>query len=80
MIATATPEVYCHQHLQCFITVMQSSELEASNKVLSRDVALVDSDMVRLKEKLAASRIQTLHTQALSNQLSQELTVLQRVS
>lgn len=59
--------------------LLQSNELEASNDTLTHCVTLIDSDISETREILTASRTQTLHTRTLSEQLSQELMMLQRV-
>lgn len=55
-------------------------ELTASNSRLVEDLIEVDNDVAHLSAHLSATRTRTLHTTTLSEQLTQELQMLQRVS
>ncbi|DBA77183.1 TPA: hypothetical protein ACH3X1_009757 [Trebouxia sp. C0004] len=58
----------------------EMDELTASNSRLVEDSIEVDDDVAHLSAHLSATRIRTLHTTALSEQLTQELQMLQRMS
>jgi len=55
-------------------------ELTASNSRLVEDLIEVDNDVAHLSAHLSATCTRTLHTTTLSEQLTQELQMLQRVS
>jgi len=55
-------------------------ELAASNSRLVEDSIEIDNDVAQLSAHLSATRTRTLHTTTLSEQLMQELQMLQRVS
>ena len=60
--------------------MVQMNELTASNSRLTEDSIEVDNDVAHLSAHLSATRTRTLHTTSLSEQLTQELQMLQRVS
>ncbi len=60
--------------------VVQMDELAASNSRLVEDSIEIDNDVAQLSAHLSATRTRTLHTTTLSEQLMQELQMLQRVS
>lgn len=60
--------------------VVQMDELTASNSRLVEDSIEVDNDVTHLSAHLSATRTRILHTTTLSEQLMQELQMLQRVS
>lgn len=59
---------------------VQTDELTASNNRLVEDSTKVDNDVAHLNAHLSATRTRTFHTMTLSEQLTQELQMLQRVS
>lgn len=58
----------------------EMDELTASNSRLVEDSIEVDNDVTRLSAHLSATRTRILHTTTLSEQLTQELQMLQRMS
>ncbi|DBA80155.1 TPA: hypothetical protein ACH3X2_007628 [Trebouxia sp. C0005] len=58
----------------------EMNELTASNSRLTEDSIEVDNDVAHLSAHLSATRTRTLHTTSLSEQLTQELQMLQRMS
>lgn len=54
-------------------------ELTASNSTLVGDLSEVDGSVAELTAQLSSIRTRTLHTRALSEQLSQEMQMLRRV-
>jgi len=75
---TITPQCQPKQpEIPCTI---QMDELTASNSRLVEDLIEVDNDVAHLSAHLSATRTRTLHTTTLSEQLTQELQMLQRVS
>lgn len=60
--------------------MVQASELESSNSSLTDDIAMTDAELYKLREQLAGCRAQTVYTRTLTEQLREELSMLQRVS
>ena len=60
--------------------VVQASELEGDNSSLTRDIAMTTAELYELRGQVAGCRAQTLYTRTLTKQLSEELSMLQRVS
>ncbi|KAA6418206.1 MAG: hypothetical protein FRX49_11864 [Trebouxia sp. A1-2] len=58
----------------------EMNELTASNSRLTEDSIEVDNDVAHLSAHLSATRTRTLHTTSLSEQLTQELQMLQRAA
>ncbi len=58
---------------------MQTEEVAASNQALAAELVKADSSVAELSAGLSATRTRTLHTRTLSEQLTQELLMLQRV-
>ncbi|KAL3141535.1 hypothetical protein ABBQ32_004785 [Trebouxia sp. C0010 RCD-2024] len=57
----------------------EASELEGSNSSLTDDIAVADAGLCKLREQLAGCRAQTVYTRTLTEQLSEELSMLQRM-
>ena len=66
--------------LKSMCGTVQMDELTASNSRLVEDSTEIDNDVAHLNAHLSATRTRTLHTTTLSEQLTQELQMLQRVS
>lgn len=58
----------------------EMDELTASNSRLVEDSTEIDNDVAHLNAHLSATRTRTLHTTTLSEQLTQELQMLQRMA
>ena len=54
-------------------------EFAASNSTLMEELSEVDATVAELRAQLSSTRTRTLHTRALSEQLSQEMQMLRRV-
>ena len=70
----------CQSAMNSMHDVVQMDELTASNSRLVEDSIEVDNDVTHLSAHLSATRTRILHTTTLSEQLMQELQMLQRVS
>ena len=61
------------------VPALQMDDLEANNRSLTDDIKLVDSSDAKLRTQLTATQTSTMHTRTLSDQLTEELMMLQRV-
>lgn len=58
----------------------EMDDLEANNRSLTDDIKLVDSSDAKLRTQLTATQTSTMHTRTLSDQLTEELMMLQRMA
>ena len=72
---------YLHKDAQALqLHVLQSKQLGSSNEGLTQELALTDAELSELQQQLSATRAQTFNMRCRGDQLSQEVSMLLRVS